>query len=42
MSKVMSAQEAISLMFREIAGLRPGVITKIGLKTFIDPRLEGA
>ena len=32
----------ISLMFREIAGHRPGVITKIGLKTFIDPRLEGA
>ena len=31
----------ISLMFREIAGHRPGVITKIGLKTFIDPRLEG-
>ena len=28
-------------MFREIAGHRPGVITKIGLKTFIDPRLEG-
>lgn len=32
----------ISLMFREIAGHRQGVITKIGLKTFIDPRLEGA
>ena len=32
----------ISLMFREIAGHRPGVITKIGLKTFIDPRIEGA
>ena len=29
-------------MFREIAGHRPGVITKIGLKTFIDPRIEGA
>lgn len=32
----------ISLMFREIAGHRPGTITKIGLKTFIDPRIEGA
>ena len=28
-------------MLREAAGLRPGVLTKIGLDTFVDPDLDG-
>ncbi|MBU2699967.1 propionate CoA-transferase [Sporomusaceae bacterium BoRhaA] len=27
--------------YRELAGRKPGVITKVGLGTFVDPRLEG-
>ncbi|AWW27267.1 acyl CoA:acetate/3-ketoacid CoA transferase [Acetobacterium carbinolicum] len=34
-------QGVMAHLWREIAGKKPGVITKVGLRTYVDPRLQG-
>lgn len=35
-------QGVIAQIWRSTAGKKPGVITKVGLNTFVDPRIQGA
>lgn len=35
-------QGVVAMQYREVAAHRPGLLTKTGLKTFVDPRISGA
>ena len=35
-------QGVLAQQFRAIAGKKPGVVSRVGLHTFVDPRVEGA
>lgn len=37
----MIPQGVLSSMMRQIAARNPGVISKVGMKTFVDPRIDG-